>query len=414
MTGTDVFFQEWGRRRPGERRNLARAADLMRELDISPAELPVIGVVGSKGKGTTATYASACLAAAGLDVVTVTGPSYRSHRERIRFNGAAIDEEGLSGHAAAIDAARSRLPAPEGGYLGPSGLFLIAGLLEARRRGADVCVLEAGMGGRGDELRLAAPRVVALASVFAEHIGILGDTVADIAQEKASVAGDSTEAFVHLPQTPPVQAVVESTVREATAGRVRPEEVHAVPDSPGPVPPGLRPAGLSADSADLGCAAAGALLRCLGRAPGTRTHEVLSTVRLPGRLSAHRVAETELIVDSAINGTGVRAAVRHARQRWPRIDRVLICLPDHKDVGGAARELGSLPVTAATLPESHLRFTRALPGHWDRVEADRLTRDGLTGMGSYVLVLGTVYFTGRVLDLIGADTERLFSAEGAA
>ena len=137
-------------------------------------------------------------------------------------------------------------------------------------------------------------------------------------------------------------------------------------------------------------------------------------MRLPGRLSAHRVAETELIVDSAINGTGVRAAVRHARQRWPRIDRVLICLPDHKDVGGAARELGSLPVTAATLPESHLRFTRALPGHWDRVEADRLTRDGLTGMGSYVLVLGTVYFTGRVLDLIGADTERLFSAEGAA
>ncbi|ASU84829.1 hypothetical protein CDO52_20315 [Nocardiopsis gilva YIM 90087] len=409
MPSFETFFSEWRLKRQGYHRSLSRALDLRRELDIS--EPPVLGVVGSKGKGTTATYASACLAAAGLNVVTVTGPSFRSHRERVRFNGVAIDEAALDEIAQRIEKARERLgPPSEDGYLSPNALFMTAGLLEAERRGADVCVVEAGIGGHRDELRLLEPRVVAMAKVFAEHVGLLGDTVAEIAWEKARVAGERTEGFVRLAQTEEVAEVVDRAVAEVTSGRVRPDVVR--PGSgQGPAPEVLPP-GLSAASAELGCAAAERMLAVLGQEPASpeRLHGVLSSLRLPARLSRHTVGGTELLIDSAINRTGIQVALEHARRVWPRVDHALICFPDHKDVDGAIAELGSIPVTFARLPEEHLRFEHDRPAAWNVIEAAALTQADITALGEHVLVLGTVYFTGRVLDVIDAETERLFSA----
>ncbi len=408
MPSIDVFFREWNERHPDQRRSLARAAALLHELDLPERPpIPVLGVVGSKGKGTTATYASAHLAAAGLRVVTVTGPSFRGHRERVRVDGAATSESEITALAEEIDAARARLPAGDG-YLAPSGLFLIAGLLRARQVGADACVLEAGMGGRGDELGLLDPRVVALARVFAEHIGILGDTVTQIAAEKAGVAGSATDALVSLPQSPDVTDAVNRTAREAAgiqATTVFPPDPER--RSAGP------PHGLTAEPAHLGGAAADRLLDLLGRPPADphQRAAVLSSVHLPARLSRHRVpgSRAEVLVDSAINGTGVAAAVAHAHEQWPSIDHVLVCLPDHKDVAGAVAALGTLPVTTVRLPESHLRFGHDVPPHWHHSDVESLSPDALAELGERVLVLGTVYFTGRVLELVDADTERLFT-----
>ncbi|WP_017573963.1 folylpolyglutamate synthase/dihydrofolate synthase family protein [Nocardiopsis halotolerans] len=460
MPELDPFFAEWARRRPGRTRSLERAEALMDALGLHRRP-PVLGVVGSKGKGSTATTAAAALASAGLRTVLVTGPSFRSYRERVRVDGTSVTDAELDTLGARIDAARRELP-PSDGYLAPSGLFLMAGLLCARDVDADVCVLEAGMGGHRDELRLVGPEVVALGRVFGEHLGVLGDTVEEIAREKARVAGDGTLAMVSLPQTAEAVAGVDSALAEATGGRVRAEVVD--PERPGvEPPPGLRPPGLSAASGVLGTAAAERMLDHLGRPPldPERLHAVLGTVRLPGRLSRHvvpaggsaRVAghdgaagepegfdarggrggrgtrggapdtggtsgtravpgpdvtsDTEVIVDSAIDRHGVTAALAHARGVWGGVDHVLLCLPDHKDVSGAVEVLGDLPVTAVRLPEAHLRFEHELPGHWGRVDAADLTAY-LPALGGRVLALGTVYFTGRVLEAVDAPTDRLF------
>ena len=113
-------------------------------------------------------------------------------------------------------------------------------------------------------------------------------------------------------------------------------------------------------------------------------------------------------MDSAINGAGVAAALDHARGLWGGVDHVLLCLPDHKDVSGVVESLGGVPVTTVVLPEAHLRFERALPDHWRTVAAEDLSPDLLTGLGSRILALGTVYFTGRVLEAVRAPTDRLF------
>ncbi|GAB3465389.1 hypothetical protein GCM10027570_53610 [Streptomonospora sediminis] len=445
----DVFFAEWRDRGPGSRRDIPRAAELLAALGLPDPAAPALGVVGSKGKGTCATYASAALAAAGADVVTVTSPGIRGPRDRIRFNGAAIGGAELSRLAAELETARRKLPPPRNGYLSPSGLFLAAGALYGRERGADLLVLEAGMGGRSDELSLFAPAGVALTGVFGEHLGVLGDTPAQIAAEKAGVAGPGTRFFVHAPLEAASEAAAHAALAARTAGRVRPEVLPEAPEDALPVPSVL-PAGLGRPAAALGYAAARRLLEATGRAePGPdRLREVLSTVRLPARLSHHRLtgggardaargdqadqpdqpdqadrgsgggakggrsAEgpgTELIVDSAVDRVGAAAALDHARRRWGGVDHVVVCLPDHKDVAGAIGVLAGLPVTAASLPDAHLRFSAALPGRWGRVRAEEVTADLLAGLGRRILVLGTVYFTGRVLDAIGADTEALFT-----
>ena len=117
------FYAEWRRRGTGARRSLRRAELLAEAAGASPAA-PVLTVVGSKGKGTAATYASAWLAAAGCRVVTVTSPGLRSDAERIRIGGAAISAGQLAGLGRRLAEAARTLPPDPGGYLSPSGMFM--------------------------------------------------------------------------------------------------------------------------------------------------------------------------------------------------------------------------------------------------------------------------------------------------
>lgn len=400
----EVFFAEWQRRRPGERRDVARAGAVARELGITAPRRRVVAVVGSKGKGTAATYASACLAAHGRRVVTVTGPALRRNAERIRVNGRAVSDATLRELGGRLRTAIGRVRR-RGGYLSPAGLFLLAGVLHAERERADVLVLEAGMGGRSDEISLFPPDVLAIGTIFAEHIGVLGDDVVEIAREKASVVAAGTHAVLSLPQRAAVAAEIARVVAERTGDAVTP--VVARPDSDG-LPAGIRPDGFNAANAGLGYRAGIAAAGLLGGEPppAARLDAVLRSVTLPGRLSWHQVPGAEVLVDSAISRPGIAAALAAARHRWGSVDRVLVCLPDHKDLDGAVAELAGTPVTFVRLPGTHLRFRRALPADWEVID---LTGLRLSAYGPRVVALGTVYFTGRVLDLLGAGTERLFS-----
>lgn len=430
-----VFFEQWRARRPGETRSLDRARELLTRLGPEAATgLPVLTVVGSKGKGTAATYASACLAAAGLRVVTVTSPGLRSNRERVRLDGTAVSEPELRALATRLRTAIADLPRDgtgiggRRGYLSPAGLFTLAGLMHARSVAADVIVLEAGMGGAHDEAALVPAAAVAITPVFAEHVGVLGDTPADIAREKAGVTSPATSAVLTVPQQAEVAAAIAGTVRERTAGAVEVEVVDGrLQAPPGPaVPDRVLPGGLHRANALLGTAAAGRLLQIQGwpaPAPG-RLSAVLSSVRLPGRSSWHNVpggddggaddrggdggGEVLLLADCAIDGTGVSAALREMRERHGGTDHVLLCLPDHKDLPGAAAALTGVPVTFVRLPDRHLRFDREPPSHWQVMDVTDLGLRELLDRGPRLAALGTVYFVGRVLDLIGADTERLF------
>jgi dihydrofolate synthase/folylpolyglutamate synthase len=401
-----VFFREWDARAPGERRSLERARALVEALEITTADLPILTVVGSKGKGTAAAYASAVLAAAGRRVVTVTSPHYRTACERIRVDGSAVRAAELAALAGRVRRGMERLPPRRGGYLSPSGLFVVAGLLHALALCADALVVEAGRGGRSDEVSLFPPTVAALTPVFEEHLGELGDSVADIARDKASVVGPQTLAVLSAPQRDDVEPVLRAAVAEASGGRTVYEPMAA-----GGVAADPLPGGLGAVNARLGCLAAGRLLECTGGTPpGTHAlRAVLPTISLPGRLSWHHVpgSPVTVLLDQVVNGPGAASALTAARARGGA-DHVLVSLSDDKDLDGVAAELAGLPVTFVRLDRPHLRYTRDVPPHWAVVVEDRLSIDVLAGLGERVVALGNVSFIARMLELLDVRTEHLF------
>ncbi|HZB30312.1 MAG TPA: hypothetical protein VE465_09110 [Streptosporangiaceae bacterium] len=415
MSDDDPFFQEWDARHPGDRRSLVRARLLSAQLGIQTIGLPVLTIVGSKGKGTAAAYASAYLSAAGCRVVTITSPSYRSTRERIRVDGRAISSTELKTLADRVATAVEQLPNRVAGmgYLAPSGLFIIAGVLHALSTKPDVIVLEAGRGGRSDEACLFPPTVVAVTPIFEEHIGELGASVLEIARDKASVIGPGTQAVLSAPQRDSVERVLRTTVAGLSNGQL---EISLVTPHASEVPVALLPAGLGVVNAELGCLTAQRLLdgRELGRPATDDLHRTLSSVRLPGRLSWHQVPGTKsrLLLDQAVTRAGAAAALAAAVSEQGGIDHVLLSLSDDKDLDGVIAELAGMHVTFVQLNRSHLSFTRETPSHWTLIKEDELTVGRLAELGR-VVAIGTFSFIASLLELLNVDTDRLYAPRAA-
>ncbi len=401
--GDDALFadREWGRAR-GLQRSRNRAAAFARELELDLESLraraaTTIIVAGSKGKGTAATYASAALAATGLRVGTLTSPGLRSNRERIRVNGRAVSP---TTYAALVERVGNALaapgrPLPEDGYLSPTGLFTLAAVRHFLDAGCDAWVLEAGMGGASDEVSLFAARVVAMTPIFGEHLGIIGDSVSEIARDKLGVVSDETACVVTQPQAEPEAAGVLREVSRHTTVRIeRDDEVDGVRWPPDPV--GL--------NARLGVAAAFELLGDgAARADPAALRNTLASIALPGRMSSHQRGAQTWFIDAATNARAANAALRWSRQSDGAPDTVLVCIPDGKDAAGVRSALQTANVVPVRTDAAHLSFSgwsQALPS---------LQELAVDTLGPHVLALGTVHFMGDVLELLGVDTDCSFN-----
>jgi dihydrofolate synthase / folylpolyglutamate synthase len=401
LPADSVFFSEWEALRRVTRRSVARTAMLADALGINVRALPSVVVVGSKGKATTATFASAVLAAAGLRVGTITSPPIITNRERIRIDGAAIDDAEYESIAEVTRAALAGLPSPTPatGYISPAGMYMVAGLRHQQRNGCEVFVVEAAMGGRSDEVSLLAPAVLAVTPIFDEHVGTLGATVAEIAEEKLGAVSPITRNVVSAPQCPEVddvfrrlriaRQIIDRSPIDGSALLVQPMSTNV----------------------SVGLAAGLAFLPPDRHPAPERLLEVLSTIRLPGRLTVTSdAAGRRWIVDAAVNAVGIAAALRHAFALNGNVDFVLVSLPDNKDVErtatyldgivGPAKWTPVIPPDAEHLPYSDAAWRRSLL-RW--CEADDKIRTARS-----IVAVGSWSFMSAVLGRLGADAERSF------
>jgi dihydrofolate synthase/folylpolyglutamate synthase len=166
---------------------LGRMRTLLAALGDPQLAYPAIHVVGTNGKSTATLTIEALLRAEGLSVGSTISPHIRSWAERIRVDGAPADFE------AAVARVRPEAEAQETTQF---ETVCAAAFAEFAKRGIDVAVVEAGLGGRLDATNVLRSHVVLLTNVGLEHTDVLGETREEIAAEKLAVVQEGTIAVL--------------------------------------------------------------------------------------------------------------------------------------------------------------------------------------------------------------------------
>ncbi|MFB6133691.1 MAG: dihydropteroate synthase [Halanaeroarchaeum sp.] len=162
-------------------------ADLLSRLG-DPHEGPTyVQVAGSNGKGSTARMLERVLAETDRTVGLYTSPHLDSFRERITVDGRTIPESAVTEFATEIEPHVTERAAGDDAPTFFEVMTTMA-LWYFGRREVDVAILEVGIGGRYDATSVVDPAASAVTSVTLEHTSVLGDTVEEIARDKASVA----------------------------------------------------------------------------------------------------------------------------------------------------------------------------------------------------------------------------------
>lgn len=359
-----VDFERRGfRRHFADLVNLDTIRALLEGLGNPQERLAVLHLAGTKGKGSTAALAEAALREAGYRTGLYTSPHLLSMRERIRLEGKPISERRVVQLVRAVQPVVEAVGSRED--LNPPTFFELytaMGFLACAEGGVEVAVVETGLGGRLDATNVASPRVTAITTIGRDHTDILGDTLEQIAREKAGIIKPGVPLVLGA-QAPEAREVIlararklKAPVREAPRARVtgRPD---VSPRSRQPVV--TQPVVLSTGQGEVpialpllgehqtgNLALAWGAIEELNRQGFTITREQfvrgVERVRWPGRFE---VLERRpwLVVDCAHNAPSLRALAGTLRESLPFERLVLVLgMSADKEIAEAAEEIAPL------------------------------------------------------------------------
>jgi len=218
---------------PSHKFDLAHMRVLLAALGRPENRFPTVLVAGTNGKGSTGATLASILQASGLKTGLYTSPHLVRINERIHLNGNPITDDDFAMLHDVVDRTAERLVSEGDLPWHPSFFEMLTAMsfeYFARSR-PDLVVLEVGMGGRLDATNVVEPRLSIITDVAVDHQKYLGETVAEIAREKAGIIRPGG-VVVTLPQLPDANDVIGNTILDAGA-----RAVNAVPYVP-PVSPG--------------------------------------------------------------------------------------------------------------------------------------------------------------------------------
>ncbi|HTP08863.1 MAG TPA: folylpolyglutamate synthase/dihydrofolate synthase family protein [Anaerolineae bacterium] len=261
-----------------------------------------IHIAGTKGKGSTAAMIESCLRAAGYRTGFYTSPHLHTFRERLRVNNEYIAREMF---AQLVDELEPRFNEVEG-VTWFEIVTTLAFMFFARSR-IDVAVLEVGLGGRFDATNVVTPLVSVITSLSMDHMNLLGNTIEQIAFEKAGIIKRRVPV-VSAPQVPEAADVIRRVARMRGARLIVPHPPTPSPErrqhisGEGEAQSGMR---LLGAHQLINASVALTALQVANERGLTITDEAMrqgmTTVQWPGRLEvlSH---DPLLVVDGAHNG----------------------------------------------------------------------------------------------------------------
>lgn len=377
---------------------------------------PVVHVAGTNGKGSTIAMIRAGLEASGARVHVYTSPHLARFHERIRIAGDLVGEDRLIELIERCEAANGSEP------ITFFEITTAAAFLAFAEAPADYVLLEVGLGGRLDATNVVAPRLCVITPISIDHQQYLGETLGEIAGEKAGILKPGTPCVVG-PQPAEAWDVIVDRAAAAGApliaegqdwqvweehGRLAFQDMQGLLDLPRPVLIGAHQA------ANAGAALAA--LRALG-ADEAACEAAMTRAEWPARLQRLRRGPlveaagpgAEVWLDGGHNAAA-GIALAEALTRLPPRPLHLVCgILSTKDVGGFLRPLGaratsleavSIPGETATLPAEATAAAAREAGIAAETAPDlavAVARIAARAPGARILICGSLYLAGRVL-----------------
>jgi dihydrofolate synthase/folylpolyglutamate synthase len=181
---------------------LDRMNRLMSLLDWPNREYPCVHVAGTKGKGSTASFIASALRASGYKTGLYTSPHLEDFRERIQIDGEQIPVKDL------VDLADKMRPRTE--LVNDVTTFELTTAIAFQYfadQNIDIAVLEVGLGGRLDATNIVDPLVSVITPVSYDHMNVLGNTLTEIAHEKAGIIKANRHVII-APQAEEAEAEI--------------------------------------------------------------------------------------------------------------------------------------------------------------------------------------------------------------
>ncbi len=357
---------------------LARLRPVAQALDLLHPQAHVVTVAGTNGKGSTTMTLACMYEAAGYRVGLYQSPHVYRFNERIRVQGAEADDAQIIAALAAVEQARQQC--------GVSLSFFESTTLAAwwvfRAQGCQVWVLEVGLGGRLDAVNLIDPDVAVITSIGLDHTEWLGDTLEQIAFEKAGIMRPGIPVVYADPESCP-QAIL-TRAEQLGAQLIRAGVDYCFQASA---------QGLDYSNAALSVRlplphlaavnVAGAVSAVLAGKPPVPLAALEAGIRraqLPGRLQVLSLAGRTLVCDVAHNAHGMRFLRRQLQARGLLHDgqpvRLVFSMLADKDIAAVVAEIAPW-VSHWDIAELHTpraatqaQLLQALAGQSVQVHAD--------------------------------------------
>ena len=396
---------------------LDRVWRLLAALDHPEEKLsPVIHIAGTNGKGSTQAMIRAGLEAMGGRVHAYTSPHLARFHERIRLAGELISEDYLTEILEECEAANGGIPIT---YF---EITTCAALLAFARVPADWTLLEVGLGGRLDATNVVAkPRLTIITPVSVDHQQYLGETLPEIAGEKAGILKRGVPCVVG-PQLPDGLEVIEARAEKLGApllvhgqhwhvfeerGRLIFQDENGLLDLPLPTLPGPH----QIDNAGAALAA----LRHLG-AGEAACEAAVTGAYWPARMQrlAHgplvaAAGGCELWLDGGHNPAGGEAVAATLARMPKKPTHLILGMLNTKDIAGYLRPVAaearsltavSIPGEANTLSAEDTQAAAAKAGIEAGTAAsvaDAVAAIAARDPGARILICGSLYLAGHIL-----------------
>ena len=192
------------------RLGMDRIRELMQRLGNPQEKLKFVHVAGTNGKGSTCAYLSSILKEAGYKTGLFTSPYIQEFNERIRVNGENISDDELRQATLTVKEAADAMSDHPTEF----ELMTAVALVHFASVACDICIMEVGMGGRLDSTNvIPAPEACVIAPIALDHCEILGDTIAQIAGEKAGIIKEGSPVISAF-QEPEAAEVITAVAKE--------------------------------------------------------------------------------------------------------------------------------------------------------------------------------------------------------